>query len=172
MKIMPKKLPKSLLVSVLALVLVGSAAAAFVWISNIRTTTVVVREIPVTLSGDFVASSYTHEETFQQFAFTVNDAPYAVGYIFIEFIATGPINPGDIEVSVAVQTDPSTYISTQAMPGYPTNTTDNNMVFVLGDTANDPIDFGAISTGALNVYITYNAAYTMDASIRLTSTPS
>lgn len=172
MKIMQKKLSKSLLVSVLALIMVGSAAAAFVWISNMRTTTVTVREIPVTLSGDFVASSYTHEETFQEFPYTVNDAPYAVGYIFIEFIATGPINPGDIEVSLSVAYSPLWHLGAYAMPGYPTNTTANNLVFVFGDSSNDPIDFAAVSTGALNVYITYNVAYTIDASIRLTSTPS
>jgi len=175
MKIMQKKLSKSLLVSVLALILVGSAAAAFVWISNIRTTTVTVNAIPITLTGDFVASPDPFVPTLQQFNFTVNDLSEKSGYVYIQFIAPGQtLNAErDIAVSVLVGWELGS-ISLEIAEGYPTNGWSTDQLTFVFDYFDGPLDFtwGGSNSGTIYVTTTYNIAYTMEASIRITSTSS
>ena len=168
MRIMPKKLSKSLLVSVLALVLVGSAAAAFVWISNIRTTTVTVRPIPITLTGDFINSPYPFQETLQEFDYTVNDPSNKNGYVLVQFTASGQtLNPADIAVRLVIGVRGSLYLTGDLMPGYPTNSPTDTLTFVFG-ASGTAFDFAEYET--IFVYTTYNVAYTIEATIRLTST--
>ena len=182
MKLTSKRLSKSLLASVLALILVGSAAAAFVWISNIRTTVVTVSPYPIVLEGDFADASYVTEETLQLFNLTINDPAKAVGYVSIRFIAPGQVlNPSDIEVDLTVELmDPAmggfpSIYDGYLVPGYPTNTPTDQLTFLFGDSVHDPFYFAYsefITNGTINVRVTYNVAYTMEASIRVTSTSS
>jgi hypothetical protein len=169
-----KKVLKVLPVWLLALLMVGSAAAAFVWISNFITTVVTVHSIPITLEGGFVGSAYPFQETLQTFNYTLNDPSNNIGYVFIQFLAPGKtLNPSDIEVSVWMQY-PAGFVTGGLMPGYPTNTPTDQLTFLFGYYNYDPIDFAwnGATNGTIHVTITYNVAYVMNATIRITSTSS
>lgn len=158
------------------LLLVGSAAAAFVWISNIRITWVNVLEYPITLTGNFDNSTYQSETVYQEFYFAVNDASNSTGYVLIQFTTSGSmdtLSPGDIEVDI-VLTWGSMFEDGYDMLGYPTSTAVNQLTFLFGDYLGDPFDFDMWgSTGSIMVYVTYNIAYyDIAAGIRITSTSS
>lgn len=157
----------------LAIILVGSAAAAFIWISNMRITWVNVREYPITLAGDFDNATYQSETTYQYFDFTVNDASNSTGYVLLQFTTSSSLdtlNPGDIEVYLVVSWGAEQEMGYD-MPGYPNSTAVNQLTFLFCDYAGSPFDFDLWgSTGWIDVTITYNVAYfNIAAGIRITS---
>ncbi len=61
--------------------------------------------------------------------------------------------------------------SLEIVEGYPTNTPTDQLTFVF-DYFDGPLDFtwGGSNIGTIYMTTTYNIAYTMEASIRITST--
>jgi hypothetical protein len=174
LKILRRKVLKLLPVWFLALILVGSAAAAFIWISNMRITWVNVREYPITLTGDFDNATYQYETTYQYFDYTVNDASNSTGYVLLQFTTSSSLdtlNPGDIEVYLVVSLGGVDQQEGYDMPGYPNSTYVNQLTFLFCDYAGSPFDFDlGGSSGWIDVTITYNVAYSdIAAGIRITS---
>ena len=174
MKIFARKVLKLLPAWLLALILVSTATAAFVWISNMRVTWIDVQEYPITLTGgEFENATYQYETTYQYFDFVVNDASNSTGYILMQFTTSSSLdtlNPGDIEVDLDINWGLD-FETGYDMPGYPTSTAANQLTFLFGDYTGSALDFNLWgSSGMINVVITYNIAYSnIHAGIRITS---
>ena len=174
MKIFTKKVLKILPIWLLAVILVSTATAAFIWISNMRVTWIDVREYPITLTGgDFVDATYQYETTYQSFDFVVNDATNSTGYVWLEFTTSSSLDtldPGDIDVDLYIDWG-SDGEQGYHVSGYPTSPSATQLRFLFGDYIGDPLDFDLWgSTGMIYVTITYNVAYSnIHAGIRITS---
>lgn len=84
-----KKVIKTIPLWMLLVILIGTAAGAFLFISNLVSNNVVVTNPPMEISGSFESVQYVHLETISVFPYTLNDPVMAVGYIIIEITQTG-----------------------------------------------------------------------------------
>jgi len=89
MSFLKRKVIKTIPAWVLALILIGTATGAFLWISNLVSTDVTVTNPPIEISGSFESVHYVSIETISSFSYVLNDATKAVGYIIIEIIQPG-----------------------------------------------------------------------------------
>jgi hypothetical protein len=87
MSLLKRKVIKTIPVWMLALVLIGTVAGAFLFISNLVSTNVAVINPPIEISGSFESTHYVHLERISVFSYTLNDPVAAIGYIIIEIIA-------------------------------------------------------------------------------------
>lgn len=177
MKMLPKKLSKSLFVSVLAMILVGSAAAAFMWISNQIKTDVVVMAHPVELTGSFTATAFTNEEITEEFDYVVNTGMGTEGYICLEFTTMGlpGFNPSMIEISEVFVVEFAGIVQPGALvSGYPKQTSPDIVTFVYEQDTLGPFDFYGEGPGSGEIYVTltYKSSFAVTATIQITSTSS
>ncbi len=89
MSLLKRKVIKTIPVWLLALILIGTAAGAFLWISNLVSTDVTVTNPPIEISGSFESVHYVSIETISRFDYVLNDPTMAIGYIIIEITQTG-----------------------------------------------------------------------------------
>ena len=173
-----KRLLKSLPIWVVLIVLVGTAAAAFVWISNTLTTTVTVSHAPISWSsGYFTKSVFVGDSVVDLFTYNVNDETNATGYLFIRFFAYDPIGPDNVTITRATVFPSSASFDDELslVSGYPMNTGPYVLDYLFEQNGGGPFDFsdsGSSFFGTVTVYITYDVATTMDVSMKVTSTSS
>jgi hypothetical protein len=179
LKILRKRLFKTLPVWLLALLLIGSAAAAFLWISNQITTWVLVKERGIELIGSFQSSDvYKNETTYNSFTYTINNMSQSTGYIYLEFQDNfaGALNPGDIEIdSINVYPDSFFPVDVQLVSGYPTNPYPNVLAFVFENQSGGAFDFsvsGLASFGFISIEVRYKVSTQMITRMQITSTSS
>ena len=179
MKILRKKLFKTLPAWLLALLLIGSAAAAFFWISNQITTWVLVRERGIEITGSFQSSDvYDNETTLNYFTYYINNLSQCTGYIYLEFQDNngGALNPGDVEIDniyVYPDMDYPHYLS--LVSGYPTNPYSNVLAFVYENETGGTFDFsldGRVFFGTISIELRYRVSTQMITRMQITSTSS
>jgi hypothetical protein len=83
-----RKVIKTIPLWMLFVILIGTAAGAFLFISNLVSNNVSVTNPPIEISGSFESVQYVHLETVSAFTYTLNDPVMAVGYIVIEITQT------------------------------------------------------------------------------------
>jgi hypothetical protein len=169
-----KKLFKSLPIWILLIILVGTASAAFVWISNTLTTTVTVTASPISWSsGTFTQSVFLGDSVYDVFTYDVNDNTNATGYLFIRFFANDAIGPENVTITeVTVQPDSDIIHWLTLVSGYPVNTGPYVLDYLYEQSGGGPFDFsdaGSAFSGIVTVDITYEVATTMDVSMAVTS---
>lgn len=179
MKTLRKKLFKTLPAWLLALLLIGSATAAFFWISNQITTWVLVRERGIELIGSFQSSDvYKNETTLNYFSYTINNFSQCTGYIYLEFQDNngGALNPGDIEIDdIWVYPDSDHIYDLQLVSGYPANPYPNVLAFVFENQSGGAFDFsvsGFAHFGDISVEVRYGVSTQMITRMQITSTSS
>jgi hypothetical protein len=174
--VLKKKVLKVLPVWLVALLLIGSAAAAFMWISNRLSTYVIISERSIELTGSFEASPFKDEVTSQAFSYTIHNMSDSSGYIYLEFTTYGPaITTSDIECSLFVEPIGGTTMYSALVAGYPNQTYTNQVTFLFELDTGGPFDFsdaGFTSDGYIHVYVTYKTATGLTAAIQITSTSS
>jgi hypothetical protein len=172
-----KKLLKGLPLWILLIVLVGTASAAFVWISNTLTTTVTVSLAPISWSeGAFTQSVFLGDSVNDVIGYNVNDYTNATGYLFIRFFANDPIGPENVTITeVTVHPDSDIVNELTLVSGYPMNTGPYVLDYLYEQSGGGPFDFsdGQIAVhGIVTVDITYEVTTTLDVSMAVTSTLS
>ena len=105
MNVLKKKVIKTIPLWMLALILIGTAAGAFLWISNLVSTDITVTNPPVSISGSFESPHYVSIETTSTFDYTVNNPGLAIGYIIIEITQPGMTLAQVGSISVLVETN-------------------------------------------------------------------
>jgi hypothetical protein len=138
-----KKLLKSLPFWVLLIVLVGTASAAFVWISNTLTTTVTVSPAPISWSsGAFTQSVFLDDSVYDVFTYDVNDNTNATGYLFIRFFANDAIGPDNVTITeVTVQPVGDIEHELTIVSSYPMNTGPYVLDYLYEQSGGGPFDF-------------------------------
>ena len=162
MPVLRRKVLRVLPVWLIVLLLIPTAAAAYVWISNQISSTVVVSSRPIFLLGSFT-SGYVEEPLYESIPYYVNDVSNSSGYIIIKFttydvsyVFTGT----EIELDLTVQDDSmipfeDTAINAVLISGF------NYVTFVIESASGGPIDFsnaGSISSGYFEIQLTYKLA--------------
>lgn len=88
MSFLKKKVIKTLPVWMLIIIMIGTAAGAFLWISNLVSNNVTVTNPPIEISGSFESVHYVDLETVSHFTYTLNNPDMAVGFIIIDITQT------------------------------------------------------------------------------------
>ena len=89
MSFLKKKVIKTLPVWMLIIIMIGTAAGAYLWISNLVSNNVTVTNPPIEISGSFESVHYVDLETVSHFTYTLNNPDMAVGFIIIDITKTG-----------------------------------------------------------------------------------
>jgi hypothetical protein len=171
MSILKKKLHNLIPIWVIAVVCIGTAAGAYVWISNSLTTIVDVQDPPIELSGSFETPVYLDIGSVSNISYVINDVSKCHGYIQLQFIAPVSTLVGD-EIYATVDLYPEgVYYSTSInhMEYY-----SNSLIFVFESGSHDQIDFsdsGLASSGFMLVYIEYHESLLWMVSIAISETP-
>ncbi len=105
MNVLKKKVIKTIPLWMLAIILIGTAAGAFLWVSNLVSTDITVTNPPVSISGSFESPHYVSIETTSTFDYTVNNPVLAIGYIIIEIAQPGMTLAEVGSINVLVETD-------------------------------------------------------------------
>ncbi|MCK5239619.1 MAG: hypothetical protein KAR33_08740 [Candidatus Thorarchaeota archaeon] len=163
MKILRRRIRNTIPVwLVLSVVLVGTTAGAFLWISNLIETTPTVTDVPIELQEEYMSPTYVDEYVAWIIDYTIHDASQCDGYIYIEISAGFALSTSEVNV-VDLQVDPElgTSIYGSLVSGYPQNPASNIIVFVYEDTFGGPFDFddlGSSSAGEIRVTLLFTVA--------------
>lgn len=105
MNVLKKKVIKTIPLWMLALILIGTAAGAFLWISNLVSTDITVTNPPVSIYGSFESPHYVSIETTSTFDYSVNTAELVIAFIIIEITQPGMTLAQVGSISVLVETN-------------------------------------------------------------------
>ncbi|TFG04661.1 hypothetical protein EU538_12080 [Candidatus Thorarchaeota archaeon] len=171
MSFLKKKVRKVIPVWVILVITIGTAAGAYLWISNTMSTIVVVEGPPVELSGQFQTQAYMGLWSSQTFAYTINDLTDCTGYVYLGFSVSGLVLDGsEISLIITVRPGNSTTILTLQVSG---QLYSNAIQYVYGDDTSSAIDFsdyGSYTYGSIDVEICYNVEWTWTVQMAITST--
>lgn len=171
MSLLKKKVRNIVPVWVMVVIMIGTAAGAYLWISNSITTTVVVEGPPIELSGQFQTQAYMGLWSSQTFAYTINDMSDCTGYVYLGFTVSGLVLDGsEISSIITVRPGNSTTILTWQVGG---ELYSNAIQRVYGDDTSSAIDFsdyGSYTYGSIDVDICYNVEWTWTVQMAITST--
>ena len=85
MSILKKRIGKAIPVwVVLIVIIVGTAAGAFLWVSNLIERMPTVTDVPIYLQDEYMSSTYKDEYVTWLINYTVHDPDASDGYIYIE----------------------------------------------------------------------------------------
>lgn len=105
MNFLKRKVIKTIPIWMIAIILIGTVAGAYLWISNLVSTDVTVTDPPIEISGSFESVHYVGLEMVSFFGYILNDPSMAIGYIIIE-ITQPTMTLADIGgINVQVLTD-------------------------------------------------------------------
>jgi hypothetical protein len=170
--VLKKKVLKVLPVWLLALLLIGSAAAAFLWISNMVRISIVVWERPIFLEsrGNVVGMTfYPDELRTHQINFTVNNPAQNLGYVVFNFTFADPAgnwseHSQPLLYNIRLHWTPSLYEESLPYVGYPmVDNGDRSLIYVFEHyntttlMADGPFNFTRYGSEG---YIEYELAYT------------
>ena len=173
MNVLKKKVIKTIPLWMLALILIGTAAGAFLWVSNLVSTDIIVTNPPVSISGSFESPHYVSIETTSTFDYTVNNPGMAIGYIIIEITQPGMTLAEVGSINVLVETDmggslDGLVIATDAISaGYRFVFCDS--VTMLGFDFTEP---GTAAAGLIHVSLTFEGLGTYTVSMQISGTDS
>lgn len=173
MSLLKRKVIKTIPVWLLALILIGTAAGAFLWISNLVSTDVTVTNPPIEISGSFESVHYVGIETVSSFSYVLNNAILAVGYVVIDIVQTGMSLTQIGDISVRVLNDMGGDMTGFASGAEPIN---DGYRFVICDSATmSHFDFGSggmATTGEIYVSITFESIGIYSVSMHISETAS
>jgi hypothetical protein len=173
MSFLKRKVSKTIPVWMLALVLIGTAAGALLWISNLVSTDVTVTNPPIEISGSFESVHYVGIETISRFDYVLNDPIMAIGYIVIEITQTAMSLAQIGGINVQVLNDMGGDMTGTASGAEPIF---EGYRFIIGDSSSmNAFDFGKGGTataGEIYVGITFEEIGLYSVSMRISGTNS
>ncbi|MFW9807303.1 MAG: hypothetical protein ACFFFK_11295 [Candidatus Thorarchaeota archaeon] len=89
MNFLKKKVIKTIPAWMIIVIMIGTAAGAVFWISNLISTNVTVTNPPLEISGSFESVHYVGMERVSTFTYTLNDPIMATGYIILDITQMG-----------------------------------------------------------------------------------
>jgi hypothetical protein len=166
---------KAVPVWMILLVCIGTAAGAFILISNTIHGDVTPQEYPIMITGSFTESPYIDEAIEQSFTYTINDNTQDVGYLVLEFrsfsVEIGPTNFTITNVEVWPGSSVINCVEYSI-----TNTDPYTLVYVFEDSVGSTaIDFGESDTytsGAILFSFTYHTTTPVGVDLYVSSTSS
>ncbi|MFW9960504.1 MAG: hypothetical protein ACFFDV_05770 [Candidatus Thorarchaeota archaeon] len=171
MSFLKRKVVKTIPVWMLALILIGTVAGAFIWISNLVSTDVTVTNPPIEISGSFESVHYVSIETVSSFSYILNDAPKAVGYIIIEITQPGMSQAQVGGISVRVLNDMGGDMTGTLYDFEPIS---EGYRYIFCDSSYmNPFDFGEsgmATAGEIYVGITFESIGTYGVSMQISET--
>jgi hypothetical protein len=174
MNFLKRKVIKTIPVWMLLIVLVGTAAGALLFISNLVSTTVTVTNPPMEISGSFESVHYVHLEMVSAFTYTLNDPVMAVGYIVIEITQTGMTLSQVGSITVHVLNDAGGDMTGAWLGG--AEPIDSGYRFIISESISmGAFDFGGgglATTGEIYVALTFESTGTYDVSMKISQTAS
>jgi len=168
MNFLKRKAIKTIPVWMLALVLIGTAAGALLWISNLVSTDVTVTNPPIEISGSFESVHYVGIETISRFDYVLNNPTMAIGYIVIEITQTAMTLAQIGGINVQVLNDMGGDMTGTASGAEPIN---EGYRFIICDSSSmNAFDFGEggmATAGEIYVGITFEAIGLYGVSIQI-----
>ena len=174
MNFLTKRFQKPLAVVVTLVICIGTAAGAYIWLSNLITRDITVTDTPIELQDEYMSPTYLDEYVTWIVNYTINVMDESDGYIWVEIWAPGAITTSEANI-VDVRIDPEAGMTNYGslVTGYPQNLAGNDIVFVYESTyGGGPIDFsdyGSSSTGDITITLMFTIASSFIMNIRLTS---
>jgi hypothetical protein len=172
MNILRKKVIKVVPVWLLAVVMVGTAAGALFWISNLVSNDVTVTDPPIEISGSFESTHYVGMEMVSSFTYILHDAAEATGYIIIDIIQTGMTLEQVGGITVQVLNDMGGDMTGAICEQAPIS---DGYRFVLCDSDGMiPFDFGEMgmaTAGEIYVGITFDYKGSYGVNMQVSQTP-
>jgi hypothetical protein len=170
-KILQKKVFKTIPIWLLVILCIGTVFAAFTWISNQIVTYVQVTPTPITITGAFVDHPYPGIECVQTFNYTVYSGT-PTGWIYITFHTQ---NISDVLIGqVSVLPFGGGGASGSEFPGYPIYYQPLGLVEHLfyAPPGGNPFNFGS-TNGTITIKTTYNvtAPVNINTCMQVTSNP-
>ncbi|MFW9910138.1 MAG: hypothetical protein ACFFEF_16395 [Candidatus Thorarchaeota archaeon] len=173
MSILRRRVRQVVPVWVLAVVCIGLAAGAYIWISNIASNNVQVTDNPIELVGQFETPVFVDVISTSTINYTINDPGRCTGYIYLEFHVSGLVLDGDeIYQLVRVYPDGVSAIITTTLR---TDVYSNAIIYILADDSGGPIDFGffgGATKGQIEALIVYHVSWLWTVTMTITETAS
>ena len=99
MSILKKRIGKVIPVyAVLAIIIVGTAAGAFLWVSNMIDKYQTVTDVPIELQEEYMSSPWKDEYITWVINYTVHDASQCDGYIYVEISAGFALSTSEVNM--------------------------------------------------------------------------
>jgi hypothetical protein len=172
MSFLKKKITKPMTVVITIIVCIGTAAGAFLWISNLIQRDITITDIPLTFAEYSISPTYIDEEILWRLDYTVNEADLSTGYLWIDVWSGSAFSTSDMDITdVYILTNSGTEFNGQLVSGYPNQLAGNDILFVFEDVYGGPIDFAdsAATGGQLQVALIFHVAQSFQLSLRVTS---
>lgn len=174
MNFLKKKVVKTIPLWMLLVVLIGTAAGALFFISNLVSNNVLVTNPPMEISGSFESVHYVHLEMVSTFTYTLNDPVMAVGYIVIEITETGMSLAQVGSITVHVVNDAGGDMTGSWLGGAePIN---EGYRFIISESVSTgAFDFGGgglATSGMIYVGLTFESTGTYGVSMQISQTAS
>jgi hypothetical protein len=176
MSFLKNKITKTLAVVITIIVCVGTAAGAYIWISNLIEATPTVTDVPIELQEEYMSTPYKDEYVSWMINYTIHDADECDGYIYIEISAGFALTTSEVNI-VDLQVQPELGMQTYGslVSGYPQNPDSHTLVFVYEDTyggAFDFDDYGSSSVGEISVILLFTVTGSFLMRMQITSSSS
>jgi hypothetical protein len=171
MNFLKKKVVKTIPVWLLIVIMIGTAAGAAFWISNLVSTNVTVTDPPIEISGSFENPHYVGMERVSSFSYILNDPIMATGYIIIDITETGMTLAQVGGISVRVLNDMGGDMTGDVFDIQPIN---EGYRWVICDSDGmNAFDFGEMgmaTAGEIYVGITFESTGIYDVSMQISQT--
>lgn len=159
----------------LVVIIIGTAAGAFLWISNLIDKNVTVTDIPIQIQDEYMEPPYTNSTTLWLVNYTINEMSQSSGYIWISIWAGSSITTSEVNInSLTVETDTATSFYGSLVAGYPQNTAANLIDFMFEDSISggqfDFSDGGIATNGDIWIYLVFNVTGIFNLQMQITST--
>jgi len=171
MNFLKRKVLKTIPVWLLIVIMIGTAAGAVFWISNLISTNVTVTDPPIAISGSFESVHYVGMERVSSFSYILNDPVMATGYIVIDITQAGMSLAQIGGISARVLNDMGgdmtgdVYDIQPISEGYRWVICDSN-----GMIAFDFGEMGMAAAGEIYVGITFESSGTYSVSMQISQT--
>lgn len=173
MSFLKRKVIKTIPVWMLFIIMIGTVAGAFFWISNLVSTDVTVTDPPIEIIGSFESVHYVGMEMVSRFSYILNDPILAVGYIVIEITQPGMTLADIGGITMLVRSDAGSDMTGAVFDLQPIST-GYRYVFCDSNFMN-AFDFGEIGTatvGEIEVGITFESTGIFSVSMQISQTES
>lgn len=173
MNLLKRKVIKTIPLWMILILMIGTVAGAYFWISNLISTDVTVTEPPIEIIGSFESDHYVGMERVSSFSYILNDAIMAVGFLIIEITQPGMTQADVGDINVLVRPDIGDD-KTGAL--YDVQPIDSGYRYVFYDSNSMlPFDFGEMgmaTVGEIYVGITFESLGTFGISMQVSQTES
>lgn len=161
--------------AVIFIIVVGTAAGAFLFISNLIDKNVTVTDIPIEIQTEFMEPPYKNETTNWIVNYTINEMSQSSGYIYISIWYGSSITTSEVNIQeVWVEPDLGSTIYGSLVPGYPKTVAANVIDFLFQDSFSlgpiDFSDFGSSTIGNIHIALWFNVTGTFNLQMQLTAT--